>query len=142
MYITVFPPKKFFWLRYPAERPDAASGCPLPPSKIIARGGKRFNHSRMGGNGSSFITKTRGVILTNDTTKIRLIKAALLCLLPSVFIIIADVCVNACNFFANNNTILRCFWRRIMDAARREKKEHGTLAFPFQIYPALDGSEA
>lgn len=29
-----------------------------------------------------------------------------------------------------------------MDAARREKKEHGTLAFPFQIYPALDGSEA
>ena len=28
-----------------------------------------------------------------------------------------------------------------MDAARREKKEHGTLAFPFQIYPALDGSE-
>ena len=25
-----------------------------------------------------------------------------------------------------------------MDAARREKKEHGTLAFPFQIYPALD----
>ena len=21
-----------------------------------------------------------------------------------------------------------------------EKKEHGTLAFPFQIYPALDGS--
>ncbi len=27
-----------------------------------------------------------------------------------------------------------------MDAARREKKEHGTLAF--QIYPALDGSEA
>ena len=33
--------------------------------------------------------------------------------------------------------------RRIpVDAARREKKEHGTLAFPFQIYPALDGSEA
>ena len=29
-----------------------------------------------------------------------------------------------------------------MDAARREKKEHGTLSFPFQIYPALDGSEA
>ena len=29
-----------------------------------------------------------------------------------------------------------------MDAARREKKEHGTLAFPFQIYPALDGSES
>lgn len=29
-----------------------------------------------------------------------------------------------------------------MDAARREKREHGTLAFPFQIYPALDGSEA
>ena len=29
-----------------------------------------------------------------------------------------------------------------MDAARREKKEHGTLACPFQIYPALDGSEA
>ena len=28
-----------------------------------------------------------------------------------------------------------------MDAARREKKD-GTLAFPFQIYPALDGSEA
>lgn len=26
--------------------------------------------------------------------------------------------------------------------SRREKKEHGTLAFPFQIYPALDGSEA
>ena len=26
-----------------------------------------------------------------------------------------------------------------MDAARREKKEHGTLSFPFQIYPALDG---
>ena len=23
-----------------------------------------------------------------------------------------------------------------------KKKEHGTLAFPFQIYPALDGSEA
>ena len=29
-----------------------------------------------------------------------------------------------------------------MDAARREKREHGTQAFPFQIYPALDGSEA
>lgn len=29
-----------------------------------------------------------------------------------------------------------------MDAARREKREHGTLGFPFQIYPALDGSEA
>lgn len=29
-----------------------------------------------------------------------------------------------------------------MDAARREKREHGTTAFPFQIYPALDGSEA
>ena len=29
-----------------------------------------------------------------------------------------------------------------MDAARRERKEHGTLSFPFQIYPALDGSEA
>ena len=29
-----------------------------------------------------------------------------------------------------------------MDAARREKKEHGTQSFPFQIYPALDGSEA
>lgn len=29
-----------------------------------------------------------------------------------------------------------------MDAARREKREHGTMAFPFQIYPALDGSEA
>lgn len=29
-----------------------------------------------------------------------------------------------------------------MDAARREKREHGTKAFPFQIYPALDGSEA
>ena len=27
-----------------------------------------------------------------------------------------------------------------MDAARREKKEHGTLAFPFQIYPALDAA--
>lgn len=29
-----------------------------------------------------------------------------------------------------------------MDKARREKREHGTLEFPFQIYPALDGSEA
>ena len=29
-----------------------------------------------------------------------------------------------------------------MDAARRERKEHGTLSFPFQVYPALDGSEA
>ena len=29
-----------------------------------------------------------------------------------------------------------------MDAARREKREHGTQAFQFQIYPALDGSEA
>ena len=29
-----------------------------------------------------------------------------------------------------------------MDAARREKREHGTTDFPFQIYPALDGSEA
>lgn len=29
-----------------------------------------------------------------------------------------------------------------MDAARREKREHGTLSFPFQLYPALDGSEA
>ncbi len=29
-----------------------------------------------------------------------------------------------------------------MDAARRERREHGTSAFPFQIYPALDGSEA
>ncbi|WP_382736799.1 AraC family ligand binding domain-containing protein [Agathobaculum butyriciproducens] len=29
-----------------------------------------------------------------------------------------------------------------MQPAERKKKEHGTLAFPFQIYPALDGSEA
>lgn len=29
-----------------------------------------------------------------------------------------------------------------MDAARREKREHGSASFPFQIYPALDGSEA
>ena len=29
-----------------------------------------------------------------------------------------------------------------MEAERREKKEHGTQSFPFQIYPALDGSEA
>lgn len=29
-----------------------------------------------------------------------------------------------------------------MDKTRREKREHGTLEFPFQIYPALDGSEA
>lgn len=29
-----------------------------------------------------------------------------------------------------------------MDAERREKREHGTLDFPFQVYPALDGSEA
>lgn len=29
-----------------------------------------------------------------------------------------------------------------MDETRREKREHGTQAFPFQIYPALDGSEA
>jgi len=29
-----------------------------------------------------------------------------------------------------------------MNTEKREKRAHGTLAFPFQVYPALDGSEA
>lgn len=29
-----------------------------------------------------------------------------------------------------------------MNTNQREKREHGTLSFPFQIYPALNGSEA
>ena len=72
---------------------------------------------------------------------------ALLPSFPFSSIIIADIQRIACNFFSSNNTILRyarsaCIRKDFRHAARREKKEHGTLAFPFQIYPALDGSEA